>query len=582
MYRTIRKKGLSILITLAMLISLMPTLTLPAKAATTGDADGTYDFGSLGAADSGGTGFKTQGDKFKVSNVFNAYETTLYANNDSKVNTHGESVYAVIKAEGGAVNKQFSFRDMNLSTPAGGDNDKTLDVFTITLKKVDGSTIQHTLSTTVEVPVEGKNISTFPFTTPFPAEGYDNVTEIDITFSYDTNYFCWLSFNTITIANVSTTAAPTITGISLASGSTTGSTSVVITGTNFTGASAVSFGATPATSFTVNSATQITATSPAGSEGSVHITVTTGGVTSATSAADQFTYVAPAPEIEVKGNDTTILDGDESPSSADHTDFGSVATFTGTFVRTFTIKNTGSAALTLGGGSPYVTIGGTNAVDFSVTAIPAATIAASDSTTFQITFDPSAVGTRTATVSIANNDSDENPYNFTIQGAGTNSAPTVNSVTPDTISYTDTAASDTFNNTTGIISATDGDGSVSSYGILGETGCSYIYDSLTYNEYKTGTYGTLYVKSNDGKYVFVPNNTAINAVSTSPSETFTVTATDNLGATGNATLTVSITGANDTPTDIALSASSINENVAGNTSVGTLSSTDPDAGNTFT
>ncbi|NVO10329.1 MAG: T9SS type A sorting domain-containing protein [Bacteroidales bacterium] len=39
---------------------------------------------------------------------------------------------------------------------------------------------------------------------------------------------------------------------------------------------------------------------------------------------------------------------------------------------------------------------------------------------------------------------------------------------------------------------------------------------------------------------------------------------------------------NNAPTDIALSASSVNENVAGNTSVGTLSTTDPDAGNTFT
>jgi hypothetical protein len=37
---------------------------------------------------------------------------------------------------------------------------------------------------------------------------------------------------------------------------------VVITGTNFTGATAVRFGAVPATSFTVESATQITAISP--------------------------------------------------------------------------------------------------------------------------------------------------------------------------------------------------------------------------------------------------------------------------------------------------------------------------------
>ena len=51
---------------------------------------------------------------------------------------------------------------------------------------------------------------------------------------------------------------------------------MTITGTNFTGATAVKFGATNAASFTVNSATSITATSPAGS-GTVDVTVTTVG-----------------------------------------------------------------------------------------------------------------------------------------------------------------------------------------------------------------------------------------------------------------------------------------------------------------
>jgi hypothetical protein len=63
-------------------------------------------------------------------------------------------------------------------------------------------------------------------------------------------------------------------------------TSVVITGTNFTGATAVSFGGVPATSFTVNSATQITAVAPAGS-GTANVTVTTGDGTSNPVA---FTY----------------------------------------------------------------------------------------------------------------------------------------------------------------------------------------------------------------------------------------------------------------------------------------------------
>ena len=71
---------------------------------------------------------------------------------------------------------------------------------------------------------------------------------------------------------------------------------VTITGTNLIGATAVNFGGTAATGYTVNSATQITATSPAHAAGTIDVTVTTAGGTSATSAADNFTYVA-APTV---------------------------------------------------------------------------------------------------------------------------------------------------------------------------------------------------------------------------------------------------------------------------------------------
>jgi hypothetical protein len=68
---------------------------------------------------------------------------------------------------------------------------------------------------------------------------------------------------------------------------------VVITGTNFTGAVAVSFGNAPATAITVNSATQLTVTSPALGSGQVDVTVTTLSGTSATSSADVFTFTGP-------------------------------------------------------------------------------------------------------------------------------------------------------------------------------------------------------------------------------------------------------------------------------------------------
>jgi hypothetical protein len=83
---------------------------------------------------------------------------------------------------------------------------------------------------------------------------------------------------------------PSVTSISLTSGSTSGGTSVTIRGTNFSGATQVLFGTVPATSFTVVSATKVTAVAPAGATGSVDIFVTTPSGTSASTSDDQFTY----------------------------------------------------------------------------------------------------------------------------------------------------------------------------------------------------------------------------------------------------------------------------------------------------
>ena len=57
---------------------------------------------------------------------------------------------------------------------------------------------------------------------------------------------------------------------------------------------------------------------------------------------------------------------------------------------------------------------------------------------------------------------------------------------------------------------------------------------------------------------------------------------DQGGLTFEKVFTISITNVNETPTDIVLSTSTVSENVAANTTVGTLSSTDADAANTFT
>src|SRR5271157_1108113 len=94
------------------------------------------------------------------------------------------------------------------------------------------------------------------------------------------------------MAGPASAAAPTVTKINPTSGPLIGGTTVTVTGTGFTGATSVKFGTTAATSYTVVSATSITAVSPAGSAGTVDVTVTTPSGTSVISASDQFTYIA--------------------------------------------------------------------------------------------------------------------------------------------------------------------------------------------------------------------------------------------------------------------------------------------------
>ena len=90
---------------------------------------------------------------------------------------------------------------------------------------------------------------------------------------------------------VAAPVVPTVTSVTPADGPTAGGTAVLITGSGFTGASSVSFGAT-STVPTVDSDTQITATSPPGT-GVVNVTVVAPGGTSAVTPASQFTYTAP-------------------------------------------------------------------------------------------------------------------------------------------------------------------------------------------------------------------------------------------------------------------------------------------------
>ena len=123
----------------------------------------------------------------------------------------------------------------------------------------------------------------------------------------------------------------------------------------------------------------------------------------------------PVAEIDLFGNGIPIVSGDDTPSGADYTDFGPVVTGGVPVTRTFTIHNTSPNVLFLSGAQP-VTVTGSDA--FQVVSQPPATIPANGSATFLVRFDPSSTGLLTAQLIIANNDGDENPYTFHVQGAG--------------------------------------------------------------------------------------------------------------------------------------------------------------------
>ncbi|HEV2083091.1 MAG TPA: IPT/TIG domain-containing protein [Brevundimonas sp.] len=184
-------------------------------------------------------------------------------------------------------------------------------------------------------------------------------------------------------------AAPTVTALAPTSGPTVGGTSVTISGTNFAGTTAVSFGATAATAFTVNSNTQIVATAPAGS-GTVDVRVTTAGGTSATSAADQFTYqtgtisVVPTATNLASGNSATVTvtPSFAPPSGSLVVTLNASGSAGGTLsTSTLTFTNANPQTFTFTAGAPS----GLKTISYSLSGASGAAYAAPASTGFTVT-----------------------------------------------------------------------------------------------------------------------------------------------------------------------------------------------------
>ncbi len=168
-------------------------------------------------------------------------------------------------------------------------------------------------------------------------------------------------------------AAPAVTGVSPDRGPLEARTAVTVTGTGLAGADepagAVKFGVVPATDVDVNPAgTELTAFAPAGAAGTVHVTVTMIGGTSATSAEDEYTYVSPPALTVIKaGTGTGSVKCNDGPCEAAYA-YGSSVTLEATAAAGSTFGGWSGACT--GTGKCVVTVNADTAVTATFDAVP--------------------------------------------------------------------------------------------------------------------------------------------------------------------------------------------------------------------
>lgn len=215
--------------------------------ATDGTADGTYDFGGAFSPVIPGTSFVKHSDKFLISSGFapDGPGTMYYQ-------TTSASASVVIKAEGGAVAKTFTFEDLTFSLFGHNYNPLltgySLNALSIITRDIDGDVIGNHVMSGVHAPGTStpfKASSLFGLSGGFADYDVASIT-ISWTLGSDSNADVPadpgtisaenLTFHDITIADVSAeapadTIAPTVTSIVRAGGSTapTNATSVSYT-----------------------------------------------------------------------------------------------------------------------------------------------------------------------------------------------------------------------------------------------------------------------------------------------------------------------------------------------------------------
>ncbi len=200
------------------------------------------------------------------------------------------------------------------------------------------------------------------------------------------------------------------------------------------------------------------------------------------------------PEINLQGNNVTILNGSPTPSATNNTDFGTV--FKGSpQSKPFVIQNAGPGPLIIKG----INFTGTNASEFTLVGAPSfpISIAANSTQTITDQFSPQASGLRTANINIVNNDFDENSYAYALQGNGnTSGVDDINKVNPVVVAPNpfDKSTSLNFELVTGA------DVSIEVYNILGERIQTIVNSTLEAGSYKY-TFGSGEMQYPNGIYL---------------------------------------------------------------------------------
>jgi len=292
-------------------------------------------------------------------------------------------------------------------------------------------------------------------------------------------------------------------------------------------------------SLAVNNTTTFTVTFSPTSEGTKNATVSI-----ANNDTDEapftfnltgFATAAPAPEINVQlvSNSGNILDGTGTYTFSNVQEGNS-----GSAVQ-FRIQNLGDADLTLSG-SPIINLGGTNADQFNVSVQPASsTITSGNSITFSVVFSPTTAGSKSATISFANNDSDENPYNFAISGVATATpAPEINVQQ----NSTDIASAGTYS----------GIGSVR----IGTTSSTTTFTIQNIGNATLNLSGSpnVAISGSDAAMFSVVSQPSVSTVSSSGSTTFTVNFSPTSTGSKSAVLTIANNDSNEGSYTINLSA----------------------------